>query len=300
MEWHRDQVILSKYGNITCIAISPNNNFIAASTDNGVLLMFDPSNSNDIRSNQTHESAINQILWSKNGDYLISCSNDKKIHLIDPQTLKNIESFEGIDASITCCDITPSCELIAGADEIGRVYLWPTDSPEACTIESPHQDVITSIHFLSSIYILTSSIDGLIRVFSTEKLILLKTFSETFPISNACFSPVQKYITFSILDNRTFIVEKSSGKYVGEFKGYINMEYLLTPCFIDNRDLPNGTLEFIIPSEDGRIISYDFKDQKQLWEFKPHDKSFNWSISQNEELMASSEKDSNEIIIWKH
>lgn len=78
------------------------------------------------------------------------------------------------------------------------------------------------------------------------------------------------------------------------------MEYLLTPCFIDNRDLPNGTLEFIIPSEDGRIISYDFKDQKQLWEFKPHDKSFNWSISQNEELMASSGKDSNEIIIWKH
>lgn len=300
MQWNKIQAIPSDFGTVTCIAISPNNFTLAASTDNGMILLYDLNKNETMFSKSVHSKAINQIVWSNNGNYLISCSCENNIKLLNSENLEEMnDSYEGYDSSITCCDISPSCELIVGADDEGRILLWPTSSPDECTSDDGHTDAITSVHFFSSLFILTSSLDGIVRMFSTEKLILLKSYSESIPVSSACFSPDRRYITFSLLQSITYIVDVATGEYVGEFKNYINNKYLLTPCFSYDRSIPDGPVQFIIPSEDGRLISYDFETQDTVWEFKPHDGYFKWDISRNGIFIATSDIESQEIIIWK-
>lgn len=300
MQWNKVQTVPSDFGTITCIAISPNNSTLAASTDNGMILLYDFDKNETTLSKSVHSKAINQIVWSYDGKYLISCSCDTCIKLLNPENLEEINySYEGCDSPITCCDISFSCDLIVGADEDGRILLYPTSSPDECTVDECHTDAITSIHLLSSLFILTSSIDGIVRIFSTEKLILLKSFSESILASNACFSPDRRYITFSVLQNITYIVEILTGEYVGEFKNYANTKRLLSPCFLYDRSIPDGEVQFIIPSEDGRIISYDFETQNVLWEFKPHNGYFKWDISRNGNFIATSDVETQEIVIWK-
>ena len=105
--------------------------------------------------------------------------------MLNPENLEEINEYQKYDCPILCCDITPSCELIVGGDDEGRILLWPTSSPDQCAFDDAHTDSITSIHFLSSLFILTSSIDGVVRIFSTEKLILLKSYSASILVSNA-------------------------------------------------------------------------------------------------------------------
>ena len=76
MQWNKIQTIPSDFGDVTSIAISPNNVTLAASTENGMIILYDLSKNEAIISKSVHSDAINQIVWSNNGNYLISCSNE--------------------------------------------------------------------------------------------------------------------------------------------------------------------------------------------------------------------------------
>lgn len=300
MEWKTNQIISPNAGIVTSIVFSPNNPILAASTDRGIIFLYDLIKNEIIQTKSIHSQAINQIVWSKNGEYIVSCSNDEKIKLLNSQDLTEINTpYEGYDCSITCCDISFSCDLITAGDEEGRILLFPTSSPDARISDEAHTDCVTSIHFSqSSLYILTSGLDGIVRILSPEKLFLLRTFCEESPISNAMFTPDRRYIILSPLESITHIVQVHGGKTVRDLKGYVNQDYLLSPVFHYDRNEPEGPVYIIIPSEDGKLISYDFSTQAVQWEFQPHQNFFKFNISPDGMTIATASIDSNQITIW--
>ncbi|OHT02987.1 WD repeat-containing protein 5 [Tritrichomonas foetus] len=299
MEWKEIHSFTTDFGDFTCVTISPDGKTLATSTDKGVIILQDLFDFNKILQKSVHSAAINQIVWSNNGKYIVSCSNDKTIKILDSSNLEEIHTYEGQDAIITCCDISLSCDLICGADTDGRIMLWATSSPNSMISKTNHTDAITSIHFYHSLFILTSSLDCIVRIFSTDNLILLKTYVDLNGISNANFTTDRRYITMSTLESITYIYDLKSGEPVGEFTGYVNKDYLISPCLHYDRNTPDGPVTIIFPSEDGKLVLYDFATQKHINTFQIHKGYFKFDISRDGNFIATADIENRKVVIRK-
>ena len=299
MSWRAVFSASSEWGKFTCAAISPNSDIGAVSSEKGQIILFDLNLRSRKLERNVHSDAINQIVWSKNGKYIVSCSTTDPVKLFNSENLDEINTYEIIDASITCVDISPSCDLICGADKEGRLFLWSTSSPNDMVIEDGHTDSVTSIHFYSSMFVITSGLDGIVRIFSCDGLTLLKTFSDLNIVSYANFAPDPRYMIMSCLNSVTYIYNIGSGQTEGEFNGYINTDYIISPVFVYDKKSPKPPLYLIFPSEDGQVLCYLFADQKLKWSFKVNEGYFKFDISCDSRYMITAGVENMVFTIWE-
>ena len=82
---------------ITSFAFSPNDTTIAITDFKGNYSIYLSSNPyNEVRNLMQNDQTIRQVLWSKDGNYLINCSNDKTIKILDAKNYNLIKPIENV------------------------------------------------------------------------------------------------------------------------------------------------------------------------------------------------------------
>eukprot|EP00056_Hartaetosiga_gracilis_P002720 m.56132 g.56132 ORF g.56132 m.56132 type:complete len:395 (+) comp11175_c0_seq1:108-1292(+) len=95
---------------------------------------------------EDHVDDVNQVLFSHDGRYICSCSNDKVVNFYNMKTGSLHFKLRSV-ASITQLCFCPDSSVIAAVDSVGQLSLWATGNGELVTTERRHQHAITHVSF---------------------------------------------------------------------------------------------------------------------------------------------------------
>ena len=68
-----------------------------------------------------HNSLVNTVVFTPNGEYVISGSDDTTLKMWNWQTRELITTFTG-ESSIYCCAVAPDGMTIVAGEQSGRVH----------------------------------------------------------------------------------------------------------------------------------------------------------------------------------
>jgi COMPASS component SWD3 len=117
-----------------------------------------------------HEAGVSDVAWNPNGRYLASAGDDKTLRLWDVETGACLRTLTGHTNYVFCCNFGgPSGNLLASGSFDETMRLWDVRQGR-CLREVPaHSDPITAVSFTyDGTMIVTSSLDGLIRLWDTQ------------------------------------------------------------------------------------------------------------------------------------
>ena len=251
-------------GIITSVAFSTNSQNFAIGLSTGWLFVYQINPFQFLRKKPIFSCAINCIVWSKDGRFLVMCSDDSKLCLVRSSTLKIIREYFGSLDTLYSCDITQYNDRIIAGGRDTMIHLWSTSTPQHLEFVSAHREVLTSVHFSSDgQFILTSALDGLCRIFQTNGLVLLRTyFTEGASATFSVFCPSEKYFFDSTSDNVLKLIGIHQNRVFTSYNGHIDAK-LRSSVFVRDRG-PN--VEAIVPSDDGSIKCYNALDGNILWD----------------------------------
>lgn len=167
--------ILNYQGAIVAISYSNDGYWLIAASDDGKLFLHDIQ-SNTTKTINAHNVGISSVLFSPNGEKVISSSHDGTIKIWDTNTLdliscitnKSIES--GDIVGVNSASINQNGTKIAIASDVDNlVKVYNIETLELCEYTNKHDNEITSVCFANEgDLIITSSIDYTIRIGGTK------------------------------------------------------------------------------------------------------------------------------------
>ncbi|CAE6483413.1 unnamed protein product [Rhizoctonia solani] len=161
---------------VTCVAFSPNSNFVASSSYDTAILAWDLSGAVGTRYTLTgHSGSVHAIAFSPNTTMVASGSSDKTIRLWDTKTMQPVgQPYTGHSNRISCLALSPDgARLVSGSwDQTIRV--WSVDLGGMQLAINPllitgHSDLVTCVAFSSDgLKIISGSADKAIRMWNTQ------------------------------------------------------------------------------------------------------------------------------------
>ena len=94
-----------------------------------------------------HNDDVNSLVFSLDGTFLVSGSDDKTVKLWDVQTGGVIKTFYGQTYRVYSVSISPDCTMIASGSGDRTICLWDTQAGVCCCVIDGHKDFITSVSF---------------------------------------------------------------------------------------------------------------------------------------------------------
>jgi len=120
---------------VTHLAYSPDGNFVASSSVNGSITIWDAHTGNEIRRLSDHKAAVNSVDFSPDSKMLISASDDKSLILWDVASGQNERQFrlrnalgEDLNRPAQAAVFRPDGKTIVSGWDDGQVVVFDTDS----------------------------------------------------------------------------------------------------------------------------------------------------------------------------
>lgn len=218
----------SESGGIKCFAFHPTKKSIAIGFYNGTLELWEVTRAHLIWSRKTHEGQINDLKFSSDGDFIVTCSTDKTIRLSwsgDGSFIKKYRHSSQVNA-VEFHPLYPS--VFVTGDHEGNIVYWKVNWPEKIQVINAHKSYILDLVFYKSgDRFLSASHDKLIKAwdFTTGKE--LKEFKEhTRAVYTIDISDDGKTFTSGSFDKKVCVWNYQSGKATKCFTGhsdYINV-----------------------------------------------------------------------------
>lgn len=209
-----------------------------------------------------HVQGINDICFSPDDRYVLTCSDDKTLRICDTESGRCVRELKGHTSFVFCATFSPHMNLIASGSFDECVRLWDTRSGSCLRVIQAHSEPITAVDFShDGTLLLSSSHDGLCRIWDVVTAQCLKTLvgDENTPASFSRFSPNSKFVLTSTLNGNIRLWNCVTAKFHKTYTGHINSRHSITTAF----DLMKG--EFVVTgSEDGKIYVYGVQSQKLL------------------------------------
>ncbi|MDA0195246.1 MAG: caspase family protein [Bacteroidetes bacterium] len=131
-----------------------------------ILLIWDPSfGQPELVIRQGHKAAINKVIYSPDGDFVFSASDDKTIKMWDLKTGVDVKNFTGHIAAVKALNITPDGNKLISGDADGKLFIWEVGgNEEALSKIDAHEGVINTIELTKDgLSFYTGSIDEKIK-----------------------------------------------------------------------------------------------------------------------------------------
>jgi WD40 repeat protein len=308
--WDRRSSASPKIGIFSALAFSPDGNLLAAGTSAGWLVLFSVSPSlTEISKTPVHSKGVNSVIFSKDSRFIITCSDDKTVAAVrNLSPLSLLLAYEGAIGPLVTCDISPQNDKIAAAGFDTILHLWATTHKSQLASASAHTDIITSIQFTTNAqYLLTASLDGLARIWSLKRMVVLRTYlCRVEPIMCALLLPSESAFlaTYGGSDasivvvrvNRTAEAEidpnlGTDGDVLAQYDGARNTYCPSVLCV--------GGGEVVAASEDGTVRGWAFETQEPVWTLEVGQPGIvKMALSADGALLAAGCAGDREITLW--
>jgi WD40 repeat protein len=223
--------------NITSVAFSPDGRYIASSSEDNTVRLWDLDGNPASKPFRGHTDYVNSVAFSRNGRYIVTGSSDKTLRLWDLQgnLILKFKEQKGVVRSVA---FSPNSQFIVSGSNDG-MQLWDLKgnviqafpklkgqqiksvafSPDGKTIvigsgtlqfwdtkgNSIGRSIQAHVYGVSSLsispdgkWIATSGMDGTIKLIDFEKKAINKNFSQdVLHIDSVAFSPDSKFIAIA-------------------------------------------------------------------------------------------------------
>jgi len=119
----------------------------------------------DLIIRQGHSAAINEIIYSPDGNYIFSASDDKTIKMWDVKSGIDIKSFNGHTHPVKCIAITSSGNKIISGDADGKIIVWDVNNKdEPIHFIQGHEGAVNTIEvYENNLFFLSGGKDEIIK-----------------------------------------------------------------------------------------------------------------------------------------
>ncbi|HBJ33682.1 MAG TPA: hypothetical protein DDZ51_02745 [Planctomycetaceae bacterium] len=218
---------LGHTGPLYALAISGDGQTLVTGAQDNTVRLWDVPQVKPISRVDGHEGATTGLQRTTDGRWLASIGVDRRLRLWDLAKVKATDpladastlstSFLGHDASLTAVAIRGDGNLLATADQTGRVRLW---SP---FLEQPQGQFDTGVPIISLAFhsnnqqLFAAGTDGLIRIWQLPAPAHRQTGTIELPITHFAVAKNQSLAVVSTSDQVARVINLDSGEVVREF-----------------------------------------------------------------------------------
>jgi WD40 repeat protein len=214
-----------------------------------------------------HQAKISDLTFSKDGQYLISSSNDKTVRVIDIANGETVKVFrgqmgKGFEGMIYASALSPDNKLLALGGwfheeckgQCGMIRILNFETGEVLNLLKGHTNVILSLSFSSdNRYLISGSFDGTARIWDVhtgESIHELQGHKDR--VNAVAFSPDNSLVVTGGFDATLALWKASTGKPIAV-----------------NREGHQGKIRSVAFTPDGKyILSGGDDNTVRLWDGK--------------------------------
>jgi len=153
-----------------------------------------------IRTLDLHEKRINQALFSPDGQYIFTCSDDKTTRIWDRNGLP-LKVLEGHKGPVTGILISPDGQKLLTWSTDGTARLWDKNEQLIRILEGHNNAILGGLFSFDGESLLTWSKDSTIRVWDKNGFAITSIKKKEGVFTTVLFSPDSQYILASTSDS---------------------------------------------------------------------------------------------------
>ena len=198
--------------------------------------LWDEATGKQLRSFMGHTSWVRSAVFSPDGRFALSGSDDTTLKLWDVATGKELRSFWGHTSRVWSVAFSPDGRfaLSGGCDATdaqqddkciqGAMKLWDVTTGEELRSFSGHTGWITSVAFSpDGRFVISGSYDKTIKLWEVATGKELRSFSgHTATVPSIAFSPDGLFVLSGSYDNTLKLWDAATGRELRTFKGHTN------------------------------------------------------------------------------
>ncbi|KAH0844646.1 hypothetical protein AYO21_02029 [Fonsecaea monophora] len=169
-----------KTGEIWAVSLSSDGKFVAGTTHDGRVNVWDLVSREKIREFETKGSFGMSVDVSPDGRFIASGHESGAIYLFSTATSRLLHSLPGLIKPVRAVKFSPGSTLLAAAGDARIISLYDPTSGEQIANLSGHAAWITDLDWNhSGQYVLSGSLDGKVKVWDIERRACVATHGES-------------------------------------------------------------------------------------------------------------------------
>ena len=189
-------------------------------TTSNTIQLWDAGNAKELQRFEGHSDGVRSVAFSRNGQYLLTGSNDGVARLLDTTTGKQIRRFES-NSGVTSVTLSADNRYVL-ANELGRLKLWDVASGKE--IHEWQGYIIASPFSSDGRFVLIGNNDNnghvaqVWNIASGEDVLSFEGHSQT--ISSVAFSPDDQFVLTGSFDKTARLWDRDTGAEIRRFEAY--------------------------------------------------------------------------------
>ncbi|OAF65114.1 Periodic tryptophan protein 2 [Intoshia linei] len=236
-EWQSETYVIRKQGHSggapTCVAYSPNGEYIATGGHDGKIKMWTVHTGQCFVTFHEHTSSITQLSFTSTSSAVISSSMDGSVRAFDMIRYRNFRTMTTPELTQLCCLAVDKCSnsvssqlVAAGSFQTFKVYVWSLQTGHILQMISGHEGPVVSVSFTLNC-IISGSWDNTFRVTDLYSNGTGKneSISVRCEVLTTVSSPNSAYLAISTLNARIYIYTTYNWEEFGIIYGKSDLGY---------------------------------------------------------------------------
>ncbi|KAK7568644.1 Ca2+/calmodulin-dependent protein kinase [Phyllosticta citricarpa] len=180
--WQEEGVITdgNKAGEVWAISLSEDGRYLASTTHDGRINVWETSSKEKIREYETKGSFGLSVHLSLDGRFTASGHENGSVYIFNNDTGRLLHSLPGLIKPIRTLAFSPGCKLLAAGGDARTIAIYDVSSGEQIAILSGHVAWVMSLDWSATgEYLLSGSFDGKAKIWSIDTRTCVATHSES-------------------------------------------------------------------------------------------------------------------------